>query len=148
MLSYIRLDIYIYSLLKLQSMRFILKSAYSIMHVVWVKSVLLTAIKNTLRERADGGGGRQRCSEMNTLENAMWTARVWIYCFRVQSRSPGSQPCFPLTRPEAPCRVRSLRHMARARTVQRSCLFEKLHPHMTGAQTRKKCLARMECHSG
>lgn len=57
-------------------MQFILKPANSIMHVVWVRSVLLTAIKNTLRERADGGGGRQRCSEMNTLENAMRTARL------------------------------------------------------------------------
>lgn len=148
MLSYVRIDIYIYSLFTHQCMRFILKSANSIMYIVWVRSVLLTAIKNALRERADGGGGRQRCSEMNTLENAMRTARLYIYCFRVQSRSPGSQPCFHLTRPEAPRRVRSLRHMAWARTAQRSCLFEKLHPHMNGAQTRKKCLARMECHSG
>lgn len=148
MLSYVWINICIYSLFTHQSMRFILKSANSIMYVVWVRSVLLRAIKTTLRERADGGGGRQRCSKMYTLENAMWTARLYIYCFRVQSRSPGSQPCFHLTRPEAPCRVRSLHHMVWARTAQRSCLFEKLHPHMNGAQTRKKCLARMECHSG
>lgn len=41
-------------------MRFILKSANSIMYVVRVRSVLLTAIKNTLREQADGVEGKYR----------------------------------------------------------------------------------------
>jgi len=48
MLSYEKLDIYTYSLFPPQSMWFICKSTNSIMDVVWVRRVLLSAIKNTL----------------------------------------------------------------------------------------------------